>query len=117
MAAGGLRTLSGGQYTIQVEGFLAVDNSAAPPLIIESSHSVRDIYAVLGSAADAEVRIRLSVNDAPYCTLTFETGSATSDSVFGYQLPPLAAGSTLTLSVLSAGHAIPGADLTVLIRL
>ncbi len=42
----GLRTLSGGQYSIQVEGFLAVDQMAAPALVTEAAHSIRDIYAV-----------------------------------------------------------------------
>ena len=113
----GLRTLSGGQYTIQIEGYLAVDQSATPPLVIESAHAVRDVYAVLGTAADCEVRVRVNVDGAPYCTLTFGSGHAVSDSAFGYELPPLAAGAALTLSVLAAGAAAPGADLTVLVRL
>jgi hypothetical protein len=37
--------------------------------------------------------------------------------VNGNGLAPLAAGSKITLSVLSVGHAYPGADLTVIIRL
>jgi hypothetical protein len=40
----GLRTLSGGQYSIQVDGYLAVDSSAAPALVVEASHAVRDHY-------------------------------------------------------------------------
>src|SRR5439155_3838422 len=35
----GLRTLSGGQYSIQVDGFLAVDQSVAPALVVETSHA------------------------------------------------------------------------------
>ena len=66
----GLRTLSGGQYSIQVDGYLAVDQSAAPALVMEASHSVRDVYAVLGTAADAAVGLQLNVNGAPYCQLT-----------------------------------------------
>ena len=52
----GLRTLSGGQYSIQVEGFLAVDQMAAPALVVDTAHSVRDVFAVHrnvgGSAGD-----------------------------------------------------------------
>src|SRR5260370_24359783 len=48
----GLRTLSGGQYSIQVDGFLAVEASVAPALVVEAAHSVRDIFAVVGSVAD-----------------------------------------------------------------
>ena len=31
----GLRTLAGGQMSIQVEGYLAIQTDAAPPLIVE----------------------------------------------------------------------------------
>src|SRR4029079_6164630 len=34
----GLRTFSGGQYSIQVAGFLSVDGSAAPPVVVEAAH-------------------------------------------------------------------------------
>lgn len=113
----GLRTFSGGQYTIQVDGFLAVDQSAAPALIVDASHSVRDVFAVLGKAADAPVQLQVNVNDAPYCPLSFDSGISLAGSVNGNGLAPLAAGSKITLSVLSVGHAYPGADLTVIIRL
>ena len=60
----GLRTLSSGQYSIQVDGYLAVDQSAAPALVMDASHSVRDVSAVLGTAADAAVGLQLNVNGA-----------------------------------------------------
>jgi hypothetical protein len=113
----GLRTLSGGQYTIQVGGFLAVDQSAAPALIVDAAHSVRDVFAVLGTTADAQIQLQVNVNGAAYCTLSFDQGSLLAASVNGNGLAPLAAGSQITLSVLSVGHACPGADLTVIIRL
>jgi hypothetical protein len=113
----GLRTLSGGQYSIQVSGHLAMDASAAPPLMVEAPHAVRDVYAVLGSGADGEIEVRLNVDDAPYCTLRIAAGLTVSDSVDGNALPPLLTGAKVTLSVLSVGQVAPGADLTVLIRL
>lgn len=113
----GLRTLAGGQYSIQVSGFLAVDSAAAPPLIIDSAHSVRDVIAVLGTAADAPVALALSVNDAPWCTVTFLSGQVISNSTGGGPLPPLAAGARVTLAVTAVGNTLPGADLTVMIRL
>ena len=116
-AESGLRTLSGGQYTFQVEGFLAVDDAAAPALVVEASHAVRDVFAVLGSAADAPVRVRLNVDGAPYCAVTFAAGISTSDSVEGNDLEPLRAGAKVTVSVLSVGVGYPGADLTVVVRL
>ncbi len=113
----GLRTFSGGQYSIQVSGFLAVDANAAPPLVVEASHSVRDIYAVLGTAADAPVTLLLQSNGAPYCTVNFPSGGTLSNAVDGNTLPPLLTGAQLTLSVETVGTLAPGADLTVLIRL
>jgi len=113
----GLRTLAGGQYSIQVPGFLAVDAAAAPPLVVDSARSVRDVYAVLGTAADAPVALQLNVNGAAYCTVTFVTGQTISNSTNGNSLAPLAAGAQVTLSVTAVGQTQPGADLTVIIRL
>jgi len=113
----GVRTLSGGQYSIQVSGFLAVDESAAPPLLVESSHSVRDVYAVLGTEANTQVQVQLKVDGAPYCTLTFIAGLKVSDSADGNALPPLMTGAKVTLAILSVGATYPGVDLTVLVRL
>jgi len=113
----GLRTLSGGQYSIQSGGCLAIDESAAPPLVVEASHSVRDVFAVLGTAADATVEAQLNVNGAAYCTVSIPAGQLVSNVVSGLGLPPLTAQSQITLSVLSVGQTYPGADLTALIRL
>ena len=113
----GLRTTSGGQYTIQVDGFLAVDQYAAPALVMDASHAVREIYAVLGTAADAAVQLQLNVNGNLYCPLTFPASASVSNSVAGKTLAPLAAGSQVTLAILSVGQTYPGADLTVLIRM
>ncbi|MGA2724256.1 MAG: phage tail protein [Bryobacteraceae bacterium] len=113
----GLRTLSSGQYSIQVDGYLAVDQSAAPALVMEASHSVRDVYAVLGTGADAAVQIQLNLNGASYCQLTFAAEATVSNTVNGNTLAPLPSGAQVTLSVLSVGQTNPGADLTVIIRL
>jgi hypothetical protein len=100
-----------------VEGFLAVDQSAAPALIVDQAHSVRDVFAILGTVADAQVRLQVNVNGALYCPLSFDQGSSLAASMNGNGLAPLAAGSQIALSVLSVGQACPGADLTVIIRL
>jgi hypothetical protein len=113
----GLRTLSGGQYSVQAEGFLAVDQSIAPPIVIESPHAVRDVFAVLGREADAEVQVQVNVNGMAYCTVTFAPGASVSNTVNGSDLAPLPAGAQVTVSVLSVGQTYPGSDLTVLIRL
>jgi hypothetical protein len=113
----GLRTLSGGQYTMQVEGFLAVDSSATPVLVVDATHAVRDVFAVLGQAADAPVEVQVNVDDVTYCTMTVLAGQTTSNGVDGFTLPLLNAGARVTLSVLSTGTMYPGSDLTVIIRL
>jgi hypothetical protein len=113
----GLRTLSGGQYCIQVEGFLSVDQSAAPALVVDTAHSVGDIYAVLGASADASVQLQLNVNGSAYCQLVFQANETISNDVSGQGAPPLAAGDRITLAVQSVGRTYPGADLTVIIRL
>jgi hypothetical protein len=113
----GLRTLSGGQYAIQVEGFLAVDQCVAPAIVVETARSVRDVFAILGSAADAEVQVQVNVNGAPYCTVAFSPGQISSNSILGSTLPFLPAMSQITVAVLSVGRVHPGANLTVVIRL
>jgi hypothetical protein len=113
----GLRTLSSGQYSIQVDGYLAVDQSAAPALVMEASHSVRDVYAVLGAAADAAVQLQLNLNGASYCQLTIAAWATLSNTVNGNTLAPMPSGAQMTLSVLSVGQTVPGSDLTVIIRL
>lgn len=114
----GLRTLSGGQYSIQVEGFLAVDQMAAPPIVTDAAHSIRDIYAVLGTSADQPVIVQLYVGGASYGgQLTVPIGLNVSNSIDGAALPALASGAQITLAVIQVGQSLPGADLTVLIRL
>ena len=113
----GLRILSGGQYCMQIAGFLAVETDATPPLVMEATHPVRDIFAVLGAVADADVTVRVDVNGGPYCTVRVPSGQTTSNATDGLELGPLAMGSKVTLSILTVGQAYPGADLTVVIRL
>jgi hypothetical protein len=113
----GLRTLSGGQYSVQVDGYLAVDDSVAPAIVVETARSVRDVFAILGGAADAPVQVLVNVNGAAYCTLTFPAGTIASNSILGSTLPFLPALSQITVAVTSVGAILPGADLTVIIRL
>jgi hypothetical protein len=117
----GLRTLSGGQLSIQIEGYLAIQSDVAPPLVIEESHCVRDIFAVVREApAGAPIQLRLRQNADVYCVLTIPTGTNISNVVGGLGLPPLVAGAQLSLDILSVaqgGQGTPGRDLTVTVRL
>ncbi len=143
---GGLRTLSGGQFSLQVSGYLATQQNAAPPLVIEASHAVRDIRANLSQAAVGyAVSVEILQNGTPYCVMTVAPGNTMSgppsasgiypppwpvDGQFpvpavidGVNLPPLQKEATLTLDITLqvdsgfTGSASPGRDLTVTIRL
>jgi hypothetical protein len=114
----GLRTLSGGQYSLEVEGFLAVENGATPDLVIETSHAVRDIYAVVRQApSESPIGIRLNQDGSVYCTLTIPAGALIASTQDGALLPPLQSGARLTMDITSVGQTNPGSDLTVIIRL
>jgi hypothetical protein len=117
----GLRTLSGGQFSIQVEGYLAIQTDAAPPLVIEAAHAARDISAVVAEApSGGPVQLQLRQGSIVYCTLTIADGATTSNLVDGFGLTPLAAGSLLSLDILSvpsAADTLPGNNLTVTVRI
>lgn len=113
----GLRTLSGGQFSLQVQGFLAVDSNPAPNVVIEAAHAVQDIYAVVKQApVGGPVQVTLSQNGAPYCTLTIPDGATISASVDGFGMP-LQAQAQLSLAITGVGQTSPGSDLTVIVRL
>jgi hypothetical protein len=115
----GLRTLSGGQYVMQVEGYLAVQADASPPLSIESTHSVRDLFATLREApSSGPVQLTVRVNGAVFATLTVPAGSTTSNVVNGFGLSPLPANGKISVDVTAVGNAAnPGRDLTVTLRM
>lgn len=121
---GGLRSLSGGQFSLQVSGVLATQQNAAPPLLIEASHAVRDVRASVNQApAGYNVVIDVLQNGAEFCSLTIPSGTANSDLIDGVTLSPLVEGSTVSLNVTlnliqdPPASIVPGKDLTVTIRL
>lgn len=117
----GLRTHAGGQFTIQVEGDLAVETSAAPPLIVEANRSVAEIRAVVAQApAGGDIVARLRVNGAAYCDIGISNGNRVSPVVNGAGLGRLLAGSEITLDVLSVPTGAgtrPGRNLMVALKL
>ncbi len=121
----GLRTLSGGQLSIQVEGYLAVQTGAAPPLVVENALAARDIFAVVNQAPydpvdSAPVTLTLRQGSSEYCTLSIAAGSTTSNVVNGFGLAPLAAEAQVSLDITgvpTSTGSLPGRDLTVVIRL
>lgn len=113
----GLRTLSGGQYSFQVQGFLAVDSNPAPNVVVEAPHAVEDVYAVVKQApVGGSINITVSQNGSPYCTLTIPDGGTASPSVDGFGMPLLAQ-AQLSIAITEVGQSSPGSDLTVILRL
>jgi hypothetical protein len=113
----GMRTLSGGQYSFQVQGFLAVDSDPAPNVIVEAAHAVQDVYAIVKQApVGGPIQITLSQNGSPYCTLSIPAGAIISPSVDGFGMPLLAQ-AQLSLAITAVGQTSPGSDLTVILRL
>jgi hypothetical protein len=119
---GGLRTLSGGQISIQYDGYLAAEDDATPPLVIDRSHAVGDISAVVREApVGGDIELRLRQDSDTYCTLTIPSGeTSTSVPIDGFGLVPLTMGKRLCLDIVtvpgSAGT-FPGRDLTITIRM
>jgi hypothetical protein len=118
---GGLRTCSGGQFAIQVGGYLAVQQNAAPPLFVEATHSVRDLRASVSEApAGTAILLNLLRNSTVYCQLAIPAGQTVSNVFNGATLAPLKEGDAVTLDIVQVGQAqqnSPGRDLTVTIRL
>ncbi|HYP06756.1 MAG TPA: hypothetical protein VER03_11045, partial [Bryobacteraceae bacterium] len=116
---GGLRTLSGGQFSMQIDGTLSVQSDAVPRLSIEAAHALRDLYAqVIEPSTGSPIEVRVTHDGEPYATLTIPPGEVLSDPVLdGLTLPPLQAGWKLGLDVTGVGNDRPGAGLTVTLRL
>ena len=115
----GIRTLFGGQFSIQVDGVLSIQTDVAPPLLVEDTHAVRDIYAMVNQAANGDIQLRLNQDGLPYCDLTIPSGN-TRTVVDGFGMPPVKAKSELSLDIVAVPQdpsLFPGADLTVTIRM
>jgi hypothetical protein len=124
------RTLSGGQFSLQVSGYMATQQNAAPALFVQATHAVRDIRAILNEAPngfDVVVTVNQTINQvvSPYATLLVQSGKTSSSVLLGFdpttdvQLPPLKAESMLTLDIAlnpSITAISPGRDLTITIR-
>jgi hypothetical protein len=114
----GLRTLSGGQYSFQIAGFLAVQTGAAPDISVEGLHVVRDVFAIIKTPpTDSAVGVNINLNGTVLCSLSISASSTTSNLVRGLLSPVLTTGSLLSMDITSVGQTIPGSDLTVVIRL
>lgn len=124
LSDGGLRTLSGGQFSLQVSGYLATEQNVAPPLIAgDAPHSVRDARATVSQAPSGyNISVDVLQNGSEFCNLTIASGNTVSAVTDGVSLPFVQADATLTMNVTlivanSGTTAVtPGQDLTVTIR-
>jgi len=118
---GGLRTLSGGQLSLQVAGTLAIEQSPTPPLFVEASHAIEDVRALVGTApSGGSVTVELWQSTNLLCTLIIPDGQTTSNVVDGAALGPLIEDSSVTINITdvpSVSGTTSGSDLTVTIRL
>lgn len=120
-----LRTLSGGQFSIQVNGYLASQQNAAPPLLVQASHAVRDIRMNLSQPpAGYVLTVDVLQNNVEYCQLTYDPSATLPSAIVeGINLPPLMEGALLTTNIVlspianSSAALNPGRDLTVTIRM
>ena len=119
----GLRTLSGRQINLAVDGVVAVESNAVPPATLPQASSIRDIFATVqqapvGSALSCVVR----VNGTAIATLTIPAGQivsntidmTTNPSVEGLIVP---AEQPVTLDITAVGSTYPGRRLMVTVRL
>jgi hypothetical protein len=117
----GLRTMSGGQYTFQYDGELALMESIAPPLVVESTRAVRDVLAEVERAPQGfATTIRILVDGTNYAELSIPPGGNEAIPVSCFDRPPLLEGSRIVVSVVSVGtgaNSYPGKGLTVTMRL
>jgi len=115
---GGLRTLRGGQFMFQINGYLAIQTGASPVVVVDADRTVWQIYAMLiAPSIGAGVTLQLNLNGVPYTTLQFDPGVTTSSLTDGFGLPALRAGDILSLDVTGVGTVNPGSDLSVIVRL
>jgi len=117
----GLRTLAGGQVSMQVEGPLAIQSSATPAIIMDTARSVRDIFAnVLTAPSGGSIDLHITQNGVLYCALSIPAGATISNVLNGTSVAPLQMQAQIGLDIVSTPQAAgtsPGADLTVTIRL
>ncbi|MFL6451372.1 MAG: phage tail protein [Bryobacteraceae bacterium] len=119
----GLRTLSGGQLSLQTNGSITTQQNVAPPLIIEADHAVRDVRAVLGRAAQGySVRVEVLQDTQSYCSLQIAANELASLVLDGVGLAALRKLSSLRINIFLQpidgfqGTPLPPRDLTVNIR-
>ncbi len=117
LADKGLRTLHGGQFSLQYEGPLAILSDATANLTVQENLAIHDCFAHLKQApTGADVVIEVRQDTTIVATLTVSAGQTMSGVLNGVELPILQESSQLRLNITSVGTDFPGSDLSVTIR-
>lgn len=118
---GGLRVLTGGQISVQVGGYLAIQTPAAPAIVVEGDHAIRDIFGVVKEPPMGDpLVVRVNRDSEELCLLTIDAGTTISNIVSGVNIPALLSMEQVSVDIISVGQGaftLPGRDLTVTIRL
>ena len=116
----GLRTLQGGQFSLQLEGNLRVETNASVPVVVDTTMAVRDLFAQVREPSDGgDIEVLVRRNGEAYTLLTIPAGTRISNLVTGFGLPPFQERDELSIDIVEAGATMsgfPGNDLTVTIR-
>ena len=119
----GLRTLSGGQIDLTVDGVVAIESNAVPAATLPRSSSVRDIFATVEQApGGSPLTCVVNVNGAAIATLTIPTGQVVSNTLDMTTNPGvmglvIQTGQPITLDITAVGSSYPGKRLTATVRL
>lgn len=119
----GLRTLSGGQIDLAVDGVLAIESNVLPPATLPQACSVRAIFATVEAPpAGSELTCVVSVAGNAIATLTIPSGQVVSNTIDMTTNPSVAglvipAAQPVTLDVTAVGSIFPGKRLSVTIQL
>ena len=116
----GVRTLSGGQISMSVQGYLAIEASAGTSYVVDRTTVVRDVYAFVQEApVGATIEILVSVNGTAYCELVIAAGSRVADAVSCLNRAPIPANATISFDIVNvppSSVGTPGKDLTVVLQ-
>lgn len=115
--ADGLRTLSGGQITLRVDGTLAVDSSPSSDVVVENDHKIGAIRGYLKRPpTGSRLEVVVTQDGTALASLRFAPGQVISDVVDGQILPKVRSKARLGLQITTVGMEQPGAGLTVALQ-
>jgi hypothetical protein len=103
---------SNGQYTFTVNGFLAIDSTPCPDILIQGASSISKVSATVKTApVGSSVVLALFKNAVAYCILTIIAGATLSNTVTNPGA--VGVGDLISLQVTAVGSTSPGAYLTI----